>query len=86
MLSMGAFKNGWAGDDIAQDLTKNIVQEVAKYVRRSERFAARLCAKERDEAIEVLRNFSFAPAFTLLPLHLKQRWHCSGVGQKKSNC
>ena len=32
----GAMKSGWSADEIAQDLTKNVVQEVAKYVRSSD--------------------------------------------------
>jgi len=57
----GAMKSGWAADEVAQDLTKNVVHNVAKYVRSSDRFVARLHAKENYEAIEALSNFSFAP-------------------------
>ena len=35
----GALKAGWAADLTAKQVTKEVVQEVAKYVRSSERFA-----------------------------------------------
>ena len=52
----GAMKAGWGADDVAGDITKLIVQEVAKYIRSSDRFASRLREKARDEAIEALQN------------------------------
>lgn len=57
----GAIQAGWQSDPLSHELTKSIVQEVAKYVRTSDRFAARMTAKQATEAIAELSNFSFAP-------------------------
>ena len=57
----GAMKAGWTADELANDITTNVVQEVAKYIRSSDRFAARLSAKAVEEAVEALENFSYAP-------------------------
>ena len=57
----GGIKAGWAADELSNHLTKTIVSEVAKYIRSSERFAARVSAKEANEAVAALTNFSFAP-------------------------
>lgn len=57
----GAIKAGWAADELSCRLTKTLVQEVAKYVRSSDRFAALLNAKQVNETVASLTNFSFAP-------------------------
>ena len=57
----GGIAAGWKADPLSNDLTKSVVQEVAKYARHSDRFAARLTAKQASEAIAELSNFSFAP-------------------------
>ena len=55
-------KIGWSADGTGQRVTKMVVQEVAKYIRSSERFAALVesCAS-RQEAVAAVTNFSFAP-------------------------
>ena len=57
----GALKAGWAADLTAKQVTKEVVQEVAKYVRSSERFAMTVGAKAAEGLIAELENFSFAP-------------------------
>ena len=57
----GAIKAGWAADELSDRLTKSVVQEVAKYIRSSDRFAARLTSKQVNETVAALSNFSFAP-------------------------
>ena len=57
----GGIAAGWKADPLSNDLTKSVVQEVAKYARHSERFAARLTAKQASAAVAALSNFSFAP-------------------------
>ena len=57
----GGIKAGWAADELSNHLTKSLVSEVAKYIRSSERFAARVSTKEANEAVAALSNFSFAP-------------------------
>ena len=58
---VGAIKAGWSACETADRITKTIVQEVAKYIRSSERFAMRLGAKAAEEAVAAVSNFSFAP-------------------------
>lgn len=55
-----ALKAAWEANALAKRATK-IVQEVAKYIRSSERFAARVGAKAADEVVASVENFSFAP-------------------------
>ncbi len=57
----GAIKAGWAGDDLSQEITRTLVQEVSKYIRSSDRFALRVGAKAAEEAVAEVINFSFAP-------------------------
>ena len=57
----GAIKAGWSADELTADLTRSVVQEVAKYIRSSERFAALVTAKHASETRTELANFSFAP-------------------------
>ena len=61
LAGKGAIKTGWDSDETAQRLTKMVVQETAKYIRSSERFALRVGAKAAAEAVAVVSNFSFAP-------------------------
>ena len=58
---VGAMKAGWEVNPLAKKLTRCIVQDVAKYIRSSERFAGRVSSKSLTEAIATLENFSFAP-------------------------
>lgn len=57
----GAIQAGWKADELSMKLTKTLVQEVAKYIRTSDRFAARVTQKQQEKAIAALTNFSFAP-------------------------
>lgn len=57
----GALRAGWAAEPTAHKVTKEIVQEVAKFVRTSERFAMNLAAKASQGFVAELENFSFAP-------------------------
>ena len=58
---VGAMKAGWEANPLAKKLTRCIVQEVAKYIRSSERFAGHVSSKSLTEAVAALENFSFAP-------------------------
>jgi hypothetical protein len=57
----GAIKAGWQADELSNRVTRTLVQEVAKYIRSSDRFAARVSAKALNETVAALSNFSFAP-------------------------
>jgi hypothetical protein len=60
-LVQGAIKAGWSADELTNDLTTSVVQEVAKYIRHSDRFAAIVSAKQASATHAELKNFSFAP-------------------------
>lgn len=57
----GALRAGWEAEPQAQKITKEVVQEVAKYIRSSERFAKTVGQKAADGMVAALENFSFAP-------------------------
>lgn len=52
---------GFSADPVASELSKSVAGEVAKFVRSSPRFAARLSEKQREATVAALTNFSFAP-------------------------
>ena len=53
---------GWTADATAQQVTQMVVQEVAKYIRSSERFVALVSGlASRQEAVAAVTKFSVAP-------------------------
>ena len=58
---VSAIEKGWEADETAQRITTTVVQEVAKYIRSSERFALSVGVKAHSEAVAAVTNFSFAP-------------------------
>ena len=57
----GAVKAGWTGQGQVDTITREVVLEVAKFVRSSERFAMRIGRKAANDLVASLSNFSFAP-------------------------
>ncbi len=59
--AQGAVKNAFAADDKVADVTKTVVQELASFLRHSQRFQLRFGANAHQEAMAAVRNFDFAP-------------------------
>jgi hypothetical protein len=53
---VGAMKAGWEASPLANHITRCIVQEVAKYIRSSERFALRVGSKALEGAIRAVES------------------------------
>ena len=56
----GAVKTAWRTDEQVSDVT-HTMQEVGKFLRSSSRFELRFGSKAREEAVEAVLNFDFAP-------------------------
>jgi len=57
----GCLRDAWRADTEVQRLTKNVVEEVAKFLRHSPRFQLRFGARQQGEIMEAVQNFNFAP-------------------------
>ena len=60
-MATSAMEAGWKADPLVTEIQTQVVQEVAKYLRHSERFAQIAQAKADQQEIHVLANFAFAP-------------------------
>ena len=57
----GALKGAWNSDVEVKRITKQVVDEVGKFLRYSDRFQQRFAARARHDILQVVENFSFAP-------------------------
>lgn len=57
----GAVKNAWRSDDEVARITKVVVQEVAKFLRTSDRFRRRFQGRAQEDMMAAVTNFDFAP-------------------------
>ena len=60
-MATSAMEAGWKADPLVTEIQTQVVQEVAKYLRHSERFAQIVQAKAEQQEIHVLATFAFAP-------------------------
>ena len=57
----GAVKDGWKCDPEVQSITQTIVQEVAKFLKTSDRFRQRFQSRQQGDIMQSVTSFSFAP-------------------------
>ena len=54
-------RDAWRADTEVRRLTRDVVDEVAKFLRHSSRFQLRFGVRQQGEIMEAVQNFNFAP-------------------------